>query len=115
MIGFRIFLGVLFSILSLYTALTIADHGWGLLPIFFADIAAMDWHGQFNLDFMMMLMFSALWVAWRHRFSPAGLGLAGLALFGGSMILTVYLFALTLRSPGGMREVLLGAQADRSS
>jgi len=31
----------------------------------------MQWPGQFNLDFMCMLLLAGLWVSWRHRFSVA--------------------------------------------
>jgi hypothetical protein len=80
----------------------------GLLPIFFGDMAAMGWPGQFNLDFTGMLTLSALWVGWRHEFSPAGLLLAALAFFGGSLFLTTYLLIVTSRSGGDMKEVLVG-------
>lgn len=108
--GFRLFLALLWVVLTGYTAVVIAHHGWALLPVFFGDIAAMTWPGQFNLDFLFMLMLSALWVAWRHRFSGAGLGLGLLAFFGGASFLTIYLFVLSLQSKGDWRVVLLGEQ-----
>lgn len=46
--------------------------------------------------------------AWRNQFSGTGLLLAALALFGGSLFLTVYLFILAGQSKGDMRAVLLG-------
>jgi hypothetical protein len=64
--------------------------------------------GQFNLDFMGMLTLSALWVAWRHRFSKAGLGLGALAFFGGSLFLSIYLLVVSRQSGGDMKELLLG-------
>jgi hypothetical protein len=64
--------------------------------------------GQFNLDFLSLLTLSAVWVAWRHQFSVAGLGLAALALFGGGLFLTAYLFILSVQSRGNVKEVLLG-------
>jgi hypothetical protein len=91
-----------------YTGLVIANHGWNLLPVFFGDIAVMGWPGQFNLDFSFMLVFSALWVAWRNRFTPAGLGLAVLAAFFGSLFLSIYLLVLTTRTKGDMRAVMIG-------
>jgi hypothetical protein len=70
-------------------------------------MAAVGWAGQFNLDFMSMLTLSALWVAWRHRFSAAGLLLGVLAFFGGALFLTAYLLIVSRRA-GGVNEVLLG-------
>lgn len=105
---FRVFLVGVLVILVSYTGLVIADHGWGLIPIFFGDMAKLAWPGQFNLDFMFMLSLSAIWVAWRHQFSGPGLGLSLLALTGGSLFLSLYLLVLTGQTRGKVREVLLG-------
>ena len=111
MTGFRILLATIFCGLTIYTGVVVAGSGWNLLGVFFGDMAKLGWPGQFDLDFMMMLALSALWVAWRHRFSPAGLGLAVLAFFGGSLFLSVYLLVLSLQARGGVRDILLGARA----
>ena len=70
---FRLFLVAVIATVGAYTTVTIANHGMGLYPIFFGDIAEMAWPGQFNLDFLFFLIFSGFWVAWRHEFSVAGL------------------------------------------
>jgi len=57
---------------------------------------------------MCLLALSAIWVAWRHQFSAAGLGLAVLAFFGGTGFLSAYLLVVSLRAKGGMSEILLG-------
>ena len=105
---FRILLVVLWAIIVGYTGIVIANHGLGLLEVFFGDMAAMGWPGQFNLDFMSLLTLSALWVAWRHQFSSAGLALGLLALFGGGLFLTSYLLVVSAQARGDMKEVLLG-------
>ena len=105
---FRLFLVICLAILTAYTAMTIAHHGMGLLPIFFGNIAAMTWPGQFNLDFFMLLLLSGLWVAWRHHFNLAGLLLAVVAVFGGMGFLAAYLLFHNLRSHGDIRVLLLG-------
>jgi hypothetical protein len=69
----------------------------------------MAWPGQFNLDFMFMLILSALWVAWRHQFSGIGILLAVLTLLGGTLFLTTYLLILSWQFNGNMKPVLLGA------
>jgi len=106
--AFRALLVVLWVALVGYTAIVIANHGMGLLNVFFSDLAAMGWPGQFNLDFMSLLTLSGLWVAWRHQFSGAGLALGGLAFFGGGLFLTTYLLIVTAQSKGDVKEVLLG-------
>lgn len=108
MTAFRALLIALWVILAGYTAIVVANHGVGLLRVFFGDMAAMGWPGQFNLDFLFLLLLSALWVAWRHRFSSAGLLLGVLAMFGGSLFLTAYLLVVTGQAKGDMKEVLLG-------
>ncbi len=105
---FRLFLATCLVAIAAYTSVTIANHGWNLLPVFFADMAEMGWAGQFNLDFMTFLALSAIWVAWRHQFSAAGLGLAVLAFFGGMLFLATYLLIHLQRSRGDMKVVLLG-------
>jgi hypothetical protein len=106
--AFRVLLVLIFVVIAVYTAVVVADHGMNLFAVFFGDMAQLGWPGQFNLDFMCMLMLSGLWVAWRHAFSGAGLALAVLAALGGATFLSVYLFIVTGQAKGDMREVLLG-------
>lgn len=108
MTAFRILLVSLWLALVAYTAVVIANHGMGLIPIFFGDIARMGWPGQFNLDFMCFLTLSALWTAWRGGFAPVSLALAVVAFFGGAGFLLPYLLILTLQAKGDMAAVLMG-------
>jgi hypothetical protein len=99
---------VMLIVLAGYTAVVMSNHGAGLLAVFFGDMAAMGWPGQFNLDFMFMLALSAIWVAWRHEFSLAGVALAALAFLGGALFLTIYLLILSRQVRGDVRKLLLG-------
>ena len=108
MTAFRVLLITFCAILVGYTGVVISNHGMGLFNVFFGDMAAMGWPGQFNLDFMFMLTLSALWVAWRHEFSIAGLGLGLLTFLGGSLFLTTYLCVLSWLTSGDMKEMFLG-------
>ncbi len=105
---FRLFLIALWLTLFGYTAIVITHHGFDLFPIFFGDIARMGWPGQFNLDFSFMLTLSALWVAWRHRFSASGMALATGAALGGASFLSVYLLIVSIQVKGDVRTLLLG-------
>ncbi len=105
---FRALLFLMLVILAAYTAVVINNHGFGLLQVFFGDMAAMGWPGQFNLDFMFMLTLAGIWVAWRHGFSPSGLALAVLTFFGGALFLSAYLLVVSARSKGDVRSLLLG-------
>lgn len=106
----RLLLMLILLVLSGYTAVVISNHGWNLLPVFFGDMSAMAWPGQFNLDFMGFLILSALWTAWRHHFSPAGIALGVLAFFGGMMFLTIYLLVSSYQVKGSVKALLLGSQ-----
>ena len=102
------FLVIGWIVLAVYTAAVIGNHGVNFLPVFFAGIASVDWSGQFNIDFVLMLSLAAVWIAWRHKFSLGGLALAALALFGGAGFMYPYLLAALMRSGGDPRLVLLG-------
>lgn len=106
--AFRILLLLMLVVLAGYTVVVISNHGLGLLGVFFGDMAKLGWPGQFNLDFMFMLTLSALWVAWRHEFSMAGVALAALALFGGALFLTIYLLIVSGQVQGNVYKVLVG-------
>lgn len=110
---FRTFLLIIWLAIAGYTAIVMANHGANLLPIFFGDMASLTWPGQFNLDFMCMLLMSGLWVSWRHQFSLPGMALGLLAVFGGALFLSTYLLIVTHRLQGGMQELLLGKSRTR--
>jgi len=108
MTAFRILMATLFIAIAAYTGVTISNHGWNLIPIFFGDMAAMAWPGQFNFDFMCFLLLSALWVSWRHNFSAIGLALGVVASLGGMLFLSAYLFFVAGQADGDARKLLLG-------
>ena len=108
MTAFRVFLGTLFAVIAIYTLVVVAQDGLNLFPVFFGDIGAIGWPGQFNLDFLGMLMLSALWTAWRNEFTPKGLLLGLLALFLGAPFLTIYLLVLSVQTRGNLKAMLLG-------
>lgn len=110
---FRIVLGALCTVLIVYTAIVIANHGFGLFGVFFGDIAVMAWPGQFNLDFSMLLLLMATWVAWRHQFSPGGFALALIAGLCGAIFLTLYLLVISIQTQGDVKEMLLGTSRTR--
>ena len=105
---FRLYLIAWIIGISVYTSVTVAEHGLNLLPVFFGDIAVMAWPGQFNLDFFSFLCLGGLWLAWRHHFSLGGIVL-GLFIFAGGMpFLATYLLLHSLRARGDMKVLLLG-------
>ncbi|EMS78444.1 hypothetical protein [Desulfotignum phosphitoxidans] len=106
--AFRLLMVVFIVGVLAYTGIVISNHGWNLLPIFFGDIAAMTWPGQFNFDFMCFLILSGLWLTWRHNFSAAGFSLGILGLFGGIMFLAPYLLIMSFRVNGDIKTLFMG-------
>jgi len=110
MMAFRTLVAAIWIALIVYTVIVISNHGMGLIPIFFGDVAAMNWPGQFNFDFMGFLILSALWTGWRDRFGMPGLALMPVALFGGIGFLGAYLLYLSFKHDT-IGAILLGKQA----
>jgi hypothetical protein len=110
MTAFRTLLVTLTVALAAYTAVVVINHGMGLIPIFFGDIAAMTWPGQFNADFFCFLTLGGLWIAWRHNFSPLGTVLGALVYLGGAPLVMTYLLIQSFRTNGDVRALLLGPQ-----
>ena len=104
----RLYVLIFLVVLTVYTGIVMANHGANLVPVFFNDMAAMAWPGQFNLDFLGFLILSALWVGWRHEYRLVGWVLTPLALFGGMMFLTVYLLIMSFRVNGDLKALLIG-------
>ena len=104
MTAFRALLTSMILVVLIYTGIVVATHGWGLFPIFFGDIRAMSWPGQFNLDFSCLLVLSGLWLAWRNQFSPLGL----FALVGGTPLIATYLLWASMDAKGDAKVLLLG-------
>ena len=105
---FRISLGAVFAAIAIYTIITGTSHGWNLVPVFFGDMAAMNWPGQFNFDFFTFLLLSGLWLAWRHHFTPAGLLLGIIGVVGGMLFLSAHLLFASIRAKGDIAEIMLG-------
>ena len=110
MTAFRAMLALIFLAVVVYTVPVIMNHGMNLFAPFFSDMLAMGWAGQFNFDFMFMLLLSGFWIAWRHQFTPAGLGLGILGFFGGAPMLSLYLLIMSIRVDGDVRVLLLGEE-----
>lgn len=110
MIGLRIYLIAFFIMFAIYTLFVGSDHGWNLAPFAIEEIAGLTWPGQFTLDFSAYLVLSALWVAWRHKFTPVGIGLGLVASVGGILFLAPYLLYAISQADGDVKALLLGDQ-----
>lgn len=108
--AFRALLAVIFITIVGYTVIVMNNHGADLISVFFGDMLAMTWPGQFNTDFMGFLILSAVWLSWRHHFTPAGLMLGLFGLFGGIMFLAPYLIYTSYKVNGDIKELMLGKE-----
>lgn len=107
---------ILFVLLAIYTVVVITNHGANLVPVYFADLFSLAWTGQFVLDFTSYLLLSALWVAWRHEFSPSGIALGVAAGVGGMLVFAIYLIIAIGNARGDMTVLLMGRErVDRGS
>ncbi len=108
MIGFRILLVAIITIVGVYTIFVVGEHGMDFLSPFYGDIAKMGWPGQFNMDFHAFLILGSVWLMWRHHFSPLGI-FFGLVIFaGGAPFLCIYLLVILAKDKADMAELLLG-------
>lgn len=105
---FQGFLSVMFCALAAYTITAVSAQGWNLIAVFLADLTALGWRGQFNLDFMCYLLLSGLWIVWRHVFGATAYALALSACLFGFLFLAPYLLVLTIRTGGDMAAMLMG-------
>lgn len=108
MLLLRIFLVLAWLLLVGYTALVGLEYGFNLLPIFFGDMAAITWPGQFNLDFMLLLTLSGLWAAWRGGFTVKSMAWGLVLTVGGALVLLPYLLWLSYQTQGNISRLLLG-------
>jgi len=106
--AFRLFLVAVFVTVLAYTYIVVKNHGWSLFSTFFGDIKAMNWPGQFNLDFSFFLIFAGMWMGWRNKFNATGIALGLFTLVGGIPFVSAYLLILSLKSNGGIKEILIG-------
>lgn len=108
MTTFRILLALMCITITAYTVAVGTHHGWNFASIFFNDIAAVNWAGQFNLDFSCLLLLTGLWIAWRSRFSFIGIAAGAFTLIGGVPFVCVYVLALSFRKNASIQQLLTG-------
>lgn len=99
---------ILTAVIAAYTGYVISTEGLGLFQVFIADIIALNWSGQFNLDFSLYLLLSALWIMWRSKFDTASIIIGLVAGVLGMVIFAPYFYYLLSRENGDLKRVLLG-------
>lgn len=91
-----------------YTGFAIKNEGWTLFNIFTNNISALNWNGQFNLDFSCYLTLSGIWIMWRNKFSISSIIFAVFAMIIGIIAFAPYLLYLLAKEKGDLKKLLLG-------
>ena len=104
----KIFLTVCWLVIVFVTVQALSQQGMIAGELFVADIQALNWRAQFNVDFLAHLLLLGSWVAWRHRFSPAGFALGLACVLGGGLVSLLYILVASVRAKGNMQILLMG-------
>ena len=91
-----------------YTIIVVKSEGWSLFQVLAENIVALNWNGQFNLDFSSYLVLSGLWIMWRNRFTTSSVFIALVAMIIGIMAFAPYVLYLLTREQGDLKRVLIG-------
>ena len=112
--GIKWLIAGMVALIWIYSGAVMLRDGLDFLTPFVSAILTVTWPGQFALDFLLYLILSAIWVAWRHGFGGKGIVLGGAMLFG-AVVFLPYLLITALRSGGDPAVFLLGTKrAERS-
>lgn len=91
-----------------YTVIALKNDGFNFITRAQEFVLSMAWMGQFTLDFQCYLMLSALWIAWRNKFTGKAIVLALAAMILGIIVFAPYVLFLLNREKGDLKRVLLG-------
>ena len=93
--------------LLIYTVIAIQNDGANFLAKAQEFATSMTWMGQFALDFQCYLILSALWIAWRDKFSVNSIVIAIVAMILGFILLAPYLLYLLSKEKGDLKRALI--------
>lgn len=94
--------------LLIYTILAIINDGGNFLIRAQEFVLSLKWIGQFTLDFNCYLVLSALWIAWRNKFSRQSISFAVLAMILGIIVFAPYLLYLLNKENSDIKRILIG-------
>lgn len=94
--------------LIIYTVIAIQNDGANFLARAQEFATSMSWMGQFALDFQCYLILSALWIAWRDKFSLKSIVIALVAMILGIIVFAPYILYLLSKEKGDLKKILIG-------
>lgn len=95
-------------ILLAYSFSAYQTEGGNLFDVFIANIIALNWSGQFNLDFLCYLVLSAIWIMWREKFTTKSIFVGVIAIIFGIVFFAPYLLSIIIKQNGNVKKVLIG-------
>ena len=110
MITLRIFLLVSTVAIYLFTYFAVVSQGINWPAVAIADILALNWRSQFDIDFIIHLLLLATWISWREGFSFKGHIFGFLSIVMGGMFSFPYLLHAIYVAKGDPKGVLLGGR-----
>lgn len=111
MTGFRYTLIAMTALIVAFTVAAAANGGINLITPFLSPVLALNWQGQFNIDFICYLVLSGIWMAWRGGFTGGSIALGILTPPLGILFFAPYLLYQVSKSNGDPRRLLLGVHA----
>jgi len=96
--------------ISIYVIVTM---GINWTTVYVDDLRKLDWHAQFDTDFLIYLCLLAIWVTWREGLNPKGFLFGFLSFSCGSLFACPYLLVATYNAKGDPKAVLLGVHANK--
>ena len=104
----KILLALMAISVSVYTIFAFQNEGGNLFQIFISNLAALNWNGQFSLDFSCYLILSGIWIMWRNRFSVSSIVFAMFATIIGITLFAPYLLFLLYKEKGDIKKLIIG-------
>lgn len=92
----------------IYTIIAVKNDGGNFLERAQEFVFSLTWMGQFALDFSCYLILSALWIAWRNKFTASSILMAILASILGIIVFAPYLLFLIFKEKGDLTKIMVG-------
>ncbi len=101
------------STVSIYAITVIASLAQGLNwpAVAIADMFALGWRSQFDIDFIVHLFLLATWVTWREGADARAYIFGFLSIVMGGMFSFPYILYATYKTGGEPKALLLGVHA----
>ena len=108
---FRLALAAAWVVIFWVSFQAVSRMGFGAAGDVFVGDFAHPWRAQFNGDFAIHLLLVAAWMIYRSKSWIVGLVCAALAINLGGVFTLAYLLAVSFRTDGDIRKLLLGWRA----